>query len=97
VAKREGQGPRLVKPPPRRDSKKKTYLVRVESVDDQAHQLRNLSLESEGLGLARHVYEMRKGIKKSLVKVDRALFAFIHDQEKNLGLPLKKWFTVQVY
>lgn len=31
-----------------------TYLVRVEGVDDQAHQLRYLSLEREGLGLARH-------------------------------------------
>lgn len=32
------------------------YLVGIESVDDQTHQLRNLSLERKGLRLGRHCF-----------------------------------------
>lgn len=32
------------------------YLVRIEGVDDQTHQLRNLSLERKGLGFDSHFF-----------------------------------------
>lgn len=59
------------------------YLVRIESVDDQTHQLRNLSLERKGLGFGRHFNLVQSKERKEPLKKVLVYFYTIWRKEGN--------------